>query len=91
VVVVGGGVENVVLETPVGGVWVKAARAVILASGGFTHNRRLRDNYLGGSTFGECAARTHEGDVVTIAEALRAAMGSVERAGPARGDFGRRP
>lgn len=47
-----------------------AKQAVIFASGGFTHNRELRQNFLNASIFGGCAALTNEGDFVDIATTL---------------------
>ena len=44
-----------------------ARKAVIFASGGFTHDLELRQNYLSAPVFGGCAAITNEGDFVRIA------------------------
>ena len=59
---------------PDGPVLVQARRGVIFASGGFTHNQELRDNYLAQPVFGGCAVATNEGDFVPIAQRLGAAM-----------------
>jgi len=53
---------------------VRARQAVIFASGGFTHNKELRQNFLQASIFGGCAAPTNEGDFVDIATALGAPL-----------------
>jgi len=52
----------------------RARQAVIFASGGFTHNREMRQNFLQASIFGGCAALTNEGDFVGIATALGAPL-----------------
>lgn len=52
----------------------RARQAVIFASGGFTHDRELRQNFLQAPIFGGCAAQTNEGDFVRIATALGAPL-----------------
>jgi 3-oxosteroid 1-dehydrogenase len=49
---------------------VRANRAVVFASGGFTHSQRYTREYLNGMYVGGCAARTNEGDLIPIAKAL---------------------
>jgi 3-oxosteroid 1-dehydrogenase len=51
-----------------------AKQAVIFATGGFTHNKELRQNFLQASIFGGCATLTNEGDFVGIATALGAPL-----------------
>ena len=51
-----------------------ARKAVIFASGGFTHNEEMRRNFLSGPTFGGCAATTNTGDFVDIASRLGARL-----------------
>ena len=51
---------------------VGARKAVIFASGGFTHDPELRANFLSAPVFGGCAALTNEGDFVRIGAARRA-------------------
>jgi 3-oxosteroid 1-dehydrogenase len=48
----------------------RAHRAVAFASGGFTHSERYAREYLNGMYVGGCAARTNEGDLIPIAQAL---------------------
>jgi 3-oxosteroid 1-dehydrogenase len=50
--------------------YVQARQAVIFASGGFTHDRELRQNFLPAAIVSGCAAQTNEGDFVHIATAL---------------------
>jgi succinate dehydrogenase/fumarate reductase flavoprotein subunit len=57
-----------------------AGKAVIFASGGFTHNAELRRNYLAQPVFGGCAAITNEGDFVPIAQSAGAALGNMNYA-----------
>jgi 3-oxosteroid 1-dehydrogenase len=51
---------------------IKARKAVIFATGGFTHDVDLRKNYLAAPVFGGCAAATNEGDFVHIGSAAGA-------------------
>jgi succinate dehydrogenase/fumarate reductase flavoprotein subunit len=45
---------------------VGARKAVVFASGGFTHDPELRYNFLGVPAYGGCAANTNEGDIIRI-------------------------
>lgn len=49
---------------------VRARKAVIFASGGFTHDPELRRNFLSAPVYGGCAALTNEGDFIRIASKL---------------------
>ncbi|MEO8641548.1 FAD-dependent oxidoreductase [Pseudomonas sp.] len=49
---------------------VKARKAVIFATGGFTHDPELRRNFLNAPVYGGCAALTNEGDFIRIASDL---------------------
>jgi succinate dehydrogenase/fumarate reductase flavoprotein subunit len=51
-------------------VGVRALRAVVFATGGFAHGEPYAREYLGGMYVGGCAARTSEGDIIPIAQAL---------------------
>lgn len=51
-----------------------ARKAVIFASGGFTHDLELRQNHLSAPVFGGCAALTNEGDFVRIGSAAGAQL-----------------
>jgi hypothetical protein len=53
---------------------VRARKAVIFASGGFTHDVELRRNHLTSPVFGGCAAITNEGDFVRIGSSLGAQL-----------------
>jgi hypothetical protein len=65
-----GAVRGVRVSTPDGVKEIQAAQAVIFASGGFTHSRDLRRNFLPSAVVGGCAAQANEGDFVHIATAL---------------------
>ncbi len=49
---------------------VKARKAVIFATGGFTHDPELRKNFLSIPAYGGCAAMTNEGDFIRISSKL---------------------
>jgi succinate dehydrogenase/fumarate reductase flavoprotein subunit len=53
---------------------IRARKAVIFATGGFTHNKELRQNFLNVPVYGGCAANTNEGDFVAIASAVSAQL-----------------
>lgn len=48
----------------------RARKAVIFATGGFTHDAELRKNFLNMPLYGGCAALTNEGDFVRISSTL---------------------
>lgn len=74
VVMDGGRVVGVAAQTPEGPRALRASRAVVFGSGGFTHDADLRRSFLRGPVFGGCAAVTNEGDFVAIAQAAGADM-----------------
>lgn len=49
---------------------VKANKAVIFCTGGFTHDQELRQNFLSIPAYGGCAAMTNEGDFIRISSTL---------------------
>jgi hypothetical protein len=53
---------------------IKARKAVIFASGGFTHDATMRQNFLAAPVFSGCAAQTNEGDFVLIGSAVGASL-----------------
>ena len=52
----------------------RARKAVIFATGGFSHNPELRRNFLNAPVYGGCAAMSNEGDFVYIASVLGAQL-----------------
>jgi succinate dehydrogenase/fumarate reductase flavoprotein subunit len=70
----GGAVVGVVASNDGREVAFRAKQAVIFATGGFTHNRELRQNFLPAPIFGGCPVLTNEGDFVDIATALGAPL-----------------
>jgi predicted oxidoreductase len=69
-----GAVAGVDATGPQGRVRVRARKAVIFASGGFTHDVELRRNHLSAPVFGGCAAMTNEGDFIRIGTPLGAQL-----------------
>jgi succinate dehydrogenase/fumarate reductase flavoprotein subunit len=53
---------------------IKARHAVILACGGFEHNRWLQEQYLQGKPFCSMAPLTHTGDGILMAQKVGAAL-----------------
>lgn len=53
---------------------LKARKAVVFTSGGFTHDVELRKNFLSAPVLGGCAAQSNEGDFVLIGSATGAAL-----------------
>lgn len=58
----------------------RARKAVIFASGGFTHNARLVKDYLLGPISGGCAVPTNTGDLIPIATKLGVELGNMKHA-----------
>ena len=66
-----GEVIGVEATTAGGGVFrARARKAVVFATGGFTHDPELRKNFLAIPAYGGCAAMTNEGDFVRISSSL---------------------
>jgi 3-oxosteroid 1-dehydrogenase len=59
---------------------VGARKAVLFGTGGFTHDKDLRENFLAVPAVGGCAARTNEGDFVRIGSAVGAQLGNMQYA-----------
>ncbi|HWQ23919.1 MAG TPA: FAD-dependent oxidoreductase [Gaiellaceae bacterium] len=59
---------------------VRARKAVVFGSGGFTHNRQMALNYLRGPIFGGCAVPTNTGDFVEIGLELGAEFANMNNA-----------
>jgi 3-oxosteroid 1-dehydrogenase len=59
---------------------VAARKAVIFASGGFTHDPELRANFLSAPVYGGCAAITNEGDFVRISSSAGAQLRNMNQA-----------
>jgi len=76
-----GAVVGVVATTADGRtVRVGARRAVLFGTGGFTHDKDLRENFLAVPAIGGCAARTNEGDFVRIGSAVGAQLRNMQYA-----------
>jgi succinate dehydrogenase/fumarate reductase flavoprotein subunit len=74
-VVDSGRVAGVEASTPDGRTHrIGARKAVVFATGGFTHDDELRTNFLGVPAYRGCAAATNEGDFVRIASAVGAQL-----------------
>jgi 3-oxosteroid 1-dehydrogenase len=71
-----------VVATTVDGETIRigARKAVLFGTGGFTHDKDLRDNFLAVPAFGGCAARTNEGDFVRIGSAAGAQLRNMQYA-----------
>jgi 3-oxosteroid 1-dehydrogenase len=59
---------------------IGARKGVVFASGGFTHDQELRENFLSLPAVGGCAARTNEGDFVRIGSAIGAQLRNMQYA-----------
>lgn len=59
---------------------IKARRGVVFTSGGFTHNRQMRLDFLKGPVYGGCAVPTCEGDFVHIGTRAGAQLGNMNNA-----------
>jgi 3-oxosteroid 1-dehydrogenase len=59
---------------------IKANRAVVFGTGGFTHNKELVMQFQKGPTYGGCAVITNEGDFVYMAQAIGAQLSGMNSA-----------
>ena len=59
---------------------VRARKAVICGTGGFTHNKELVLQFQKGPTYGGCAVITNEGDFVYMAQAIGAQLSNMNGA-----------
>ncbi len=76
-----GAVVGVEAGTDGGGTFrAKARKAVIFATGGFTHNPELRKQFLSAPVYGGCAALSNEGDFIRIASTLGVQLGNMNYA-----------
>src|SRR5260221_3380735 len=67
----GGAVIGVEATTSSGAPFrARAKKAVIFATGGFTHDPELRRNFLSAPVYGGCAAVSNEGDLIRITSSL---------------------
>jgi hypothetical protein len=70
-----GAVVGVEASVPgAGALRVRARKAVIFASGGFTHDVELRRAFLSQPVYGGCGAVTNEGDLIRIATPVGAQL-----------------
>ena len=81
VVMDSGEVVGVVATTAYGStVRIGARKGVVFATGGFTHDAEMRENFLSVPAVGGCAARTNEGDFVRIGTAAGAQLRNMQYA-----------
>ena len=67
----GGAVIGVEATTLDGAIFrARARKAVIFATGGFTHDPELRRNFLSAPVYGGCAAVSNEGDLIRLTSSL---------------------
>ncbi len=59
---------------------IRANKAVVFGSGGFTANKEMARNFLRGPVFGGCGAATNTGDLVPMAAELGADFGNMNNA-----------
>jgi succinate dehydrogenase/fumarate reductase flavoprotein subunit len=76
----GGDAAGVVIASVTGRRAIRAKRGVVFATGGFTHDRRLVRQYLGGVYVGGCAATGNTGDFIRIAQAAGAELANMNQA-----------
>lgn len=75
-----GEIIGVQVESSDGIRFVRAKKAVIFGSGGFTHDPDLRMAHLRGPIFGGCAVPTNTGDFLKIATDYGASVGNLPNA-----------
>ena len=75
-----GAVIGVVANTKKAELKIGARRGVVFGSGGFVHNRKLRELYLPGRVYGGCATPINQGDFLQMAGVAGAATANLESA-----------
>jgi succinate dehydrogenase/fumarate reductase flavoprotein subunit len=77
VVLEDGAMVGVVADTPDGERTLRAARAVVFASGGYPHSPELMAEHFPVPMYGSCAVATSRGDFIGIAAGLGARLGNM--------------
>jgi 3-oxosteroid 1-dehydrogenase len=75
-----GRVIGVSVNSPTGPISVRARKAVVFGSGGFTHNPELMTNFQAGPVWGGCAVPTNQGDFIRIGSSNGAKLGNMANA-----------
>lgn len=75
-----GSVSGVVADRDGEEVAFGARGGVVFGTGGFTHNRPMRDRFLSGPFFGGCAAKSNTGDFLPLAQAMGADLANMNYA-----------
>ncbi len=75
-----GEVVGLRVETAAGPALIRARKAVVFASGGYTQNPELVENYQPGPIFGGCAVPTNQGDFISIGIRAGAKLGNMVNA-----------
>jgi 3-oxosteroid 1-dehydrogenase len=75
-----GQVVGVTATSPDGPISVRARKAVVFGSGGFTHNQELMANFQALPNWGGCAVPTNRGDFVRIGSSHGAKLGNMANA-----------
>jgi hypothetical protein len=76
-----GRVIGVTVNSPNGSIGVRARRAVVFGSGGFTHNPELMTSFQSGPSWGGCAVPTNQGVFVRIGSSNGAKLGNMATPG----------
>lgn len=59
---------------------IRARKGVVFASGGFTHNDDMRQQYLGYPALGGCATLTNEGDIISATSRVGVQLANMNNA-----------
>ena len=73
-----GEVVGVVADTRKGEKKIGGRRGVIFGSGGYIHNKELRDDHMRGRVYGGCATPNNQGDFLKMSGAVDAAVGNLD-------------
>jgi len=75
-----GRVIGLTVNSPTGPIGVRARKAVVFGSGGFTHNPELMTSFQAGPSWGGCAVPSNQGDFVRIGASNGAKLGNMANA-----------
>lgn len=71
---------GVEVSTDDGVLRIRARKAVLFASGGFTHDENMRKNFLALPVLGGCAALTNEGDIIRATDKVGVQLANMKNA-----------
>lgn len=73
-----GRVIGIQAESSKGEIQIKGSKGVLLAAGGFDHNKEMREKYLRGPIFSSFVPATNEGDGIHLGQSVGGDLGNMQ-------------